>query len=293
MVKRIIAIVTSLVVVISCICAFFFRSDYHEYKNLSYGDEKRQKLDLYIPKENDGEVGLVLYIHGGGWVYGDKKTYDKDIEKLTEKSKYAAATMNYRYLDASTDINDILDDIDLALKCIKEKALKKDVIINKVLLTGHSAGGHLSMLYGFSRVDTAPIKPAAVVSYCGPTYFLDTDFYVDSDLGDTPFITDLMSYACGKKFTFDTIDSAKEELLKISPLTYVNENTVPTVINQGVLDTVVPYGQALMLQEKFEEYGVEYVLNSYPNSNHNLKDDADNIQKAQQLFEQFCDNYLN
>ena len=43
------------------------------FKNLSYGSHKRQVLDLRIPENSDGEVGLVLIIHGGGWISRDKE----------------------------------------------------------------------------------------------------------------------------------------------------------------------------------------------------------------------------
>ena len=140
------------------------------YADAAYGDEERQILDLYIPKESDGTIGLVLMIHGGAWIAGDKNAYGADMLRyVSEDVGLAAAAINYRYLSETVNLHDIIDDIDLALQFIKEKGEENGVTIDKAMLTGTSAGAHLSLLYAYSMKDTAPITPACVVSYCGPT----------------------------------------------------------------------------------------------------------------------------
>ena len=63
------------------------------------------------------------------------------------------------------------------------------------------------MFYAYSRKDTAPITPAAVVSNCGPTdlsddnYYYNSDLGVNSELGAFEDIAYLFSNACGQKFT--------------------------------------------------------------------------------------------
>lgn len=265
----------------------------YEYRDLSYGTHERQVLDLNIPKENDGEIGLVLYIHGGGWVGGDKDVYESGIENASEKFGFASAAINYRYISEDIDIHDVLDDIDAALECIKQKGKENGVDINKVLLTGSSAGGHLSLLYAYSRAEAAPIKPAAVVSDCGPTDLADENFFVNNALGDEEFMSLLFSYACGKSFTYAERESARQELLAVSPVSYINENTVPTVINHGVKDSIVPYSNAVSLDAKLTEYGVTHYFNSYPNSDHDLGSDKSNRKLADTLFAEYCNTYLN
>lgn len=154
------------------------------------------------------------------------------------------------------------------------------------------------MFYAYSRKDTAPITPAAVVSNCGPTdlsddnYFYNADLGVNSDLGSFETIANLFSYACGQSFTYETRESAKQALLEVSPITYVNENTVPTVINHGKKDTIVPFSNATALAQKLEQYGVVYDFNIYPNSNHGLSDDKENTKIADKLMLQYAETYL-
>lgn len=266
-------------------------SDY-VYKNLAYGSHERQVMDLYLPEENDGEVGLVLMIHGGAWIGGDKEAYKDAISTACNDLGYAAAAINYRYLSETVTIHDIIDDIDSSLRVIKEKASEKGIAVNKVLLTGSSAGAHLSMLYAYSQKDTAPITPAAVVSNCGPTDLADENFYINNDMGDEEFVSLLFSYACGQTFTYAERANAGEALKAISPLYYVNENTVPTVINHGEKDTIVPYSNATAIVEKFKQCGVTYDFNSYPNSGHDLSSDAENIQIANDLLYEYLMTYL-
>lgn len=273
-------------------------NDGYIFKNLSYGSHQRQVMDLYLPQENDGEVGLILFIHGGGWIEGNKDEYAEALKVACNDLGYAAAAINYRYISETVDLHDVADDIDLALKKVKEKGNEKGINVNKMLLTGSSAGAHLSMFYAYSRKNTAPITPAAVVSNCGPTdlsdenFFYNQDLNVNNGLGDEEFVSLLFSYACGQKFTYAERASAKEALLKVSPIYYVDSSTVPTVINHGQKDNIVPYSNATALVEKFKECGVTYDFNIYPNSGHELGKDPDNRKVADDLLFKYIKTYL-
>ena len=263
------------------------------YTDAAYGDEERQILDLYIPKESDGTIGLALFIHGGAWIGGDKNAYSANMLRyVSEDVGLAAAAINYRFLSETVNLHDIIDDIDLALQFIKEKGEENGVTIDKAMLTGSSAGAHLSLLYAYSMKDTAPITPACVVSYCGPTDLADINFYYNNGMGDTDFVCQVMSYACGKYFTMDTKDEAAAALAAVSPITYVDENTVPTVIAHGVKDDIVPFTNAEALDAKLTEYGVTHDFVIYPNSNHHLVDDPDCAQRADALLHQYAAAYF-
>lgn len=267
-------------------------SNAYVFSNVYYGEQERQSLDLAIPKDNDGEVGLILFIHGGAWISGDKESYKDTVSDCANREGLAAAALNYRYIDEQTDVLDIADDIDAALSAIKTTAEKKGVSINRVILAGSSAGAHLAMLYAYSRKDTAPITPAAVMSYCGPTDLYDESFYYGNALGDTDTLCGLMSWACGESFTMETKADAKAALDKASPLTYVNEDTVPTIICHGEKDNIVPYSNALSIIEKFEQYSVQYDFISFPNSDHGLANDPDCSERSETLLREYIEKYV-
>jgi len=262
----------------------------YKFENVSYGTHERHTLNFYIPADKDS-VGLVLMIHGGAWIGGDKNDYAAEMERVLDMG-YAVASVNYRYISDDVDLIDVTDDIQLAVAKIKTLSEKRGVEINKMVVTGVSAGGHLSMLYAYSRADVSAIKPVAVLNYCGPTDLSDDAYYFDNGLGDGEYVAQVLSWACGYKHTFATREEAKEALWNVSPLKYVDENTVPTVINHGVKDNIVPCSNAVSLRDKFDTLGVTYVFNAYPNSGHGLNEDAENTDKSYELYSEYLETYL-
>lgn len=46
------------------------------FDDLSYGpDPKWNRLDVYRPRDAEGKLPVIVSVHGGGWVYGDKELY--------------------------------------------------------------------------------------------------------------------------------------------------------------------------------------------------------------------------
>ena len=260
-------------------------------ENVSYGTHERQVLDLYLPEDLSEVTGLVLCIHGGAWIGGDKSAYTDAAKDLCKNMKVATATINYRYLSADVTMYDIIDDVDAAVSKIKEIGRENGTDINKMLLTGHSAGAHLSMLYAYSKADTAAITPAAVANMSGPTDMTDENYFVNNDLG-TENVLMLVTYATGKRITLENFEESKTELEKIAPLYYVNENTVPTIICHGMKDTVVPYSNALTLEARLKECGVTYDFISYPNSGHGLESDEEQAKYAEELMIEYLNKYV-
>lgn len=282
--------------IIMAILSFFGLGDtldggIQKMENISYGSHERQVLDLYLPEELSDVTGLVLCIHGGAWVSGDKSSYTDNAKDLCKNMKVATATINYRYLSQSVTMADIIDDVDAAVTKIKEIGQEKGTDINKMLLTGHSAGAHLSMLYAYSMADSAAITPAAVANLSGPTDMNDKNYFVNNDLGNENVLM-LVSYATGKQITLENFDESKPEIDKFCPLYYVNENTVPTIICHGMKDTIVPYSNAVALDQKLTEYGVTHEFISYPNSGHGLESDNDKAKLAEELMFEYLNTYV-
>ncbi len=256
---------------------------------------ERQKYDLVIPKSAKGKLGLVLCIHGGGWVEGRKESYTKNFFQFSEKKGVAAASINYRYVSESVNYGDLLDDITAALKAIKAKGAEYGVEFDKVIFTGISAGGHLSLLYAYTRKDTAPIKPVAVVELCGPTdlenpFFCSKENRVGASVG-TEYFRKIISNGIGFEIDLENYGAAAEYMKKYSPVNFIDENTVPTVFGHGEIDDIVPYQNALDLDGKLTEHNVEHIFISFPNSNHECED-KDSFERYIQLSYEYIDTYL-
>ncbi len=256
---------------------------------------KRQLYDLVFPRDAAGNMGLVLCIHGGAWVAGNKDQYTGSLFQVSEEKGVAAACLNYRYVSENVGFDDLIDDISAALAAIKAKGAEYGVNFDKVLLNGVSAGGHLSLLYAYTRKGIAPIEPACVVELCGPTDFENTFFYSPENglnTADQPdFTRDVVSKGIRCPIDLDDLDSCRAAMQKHSPVNFVNENTVPTVLGHGEQDVLVPYGNSFDLNAKLDACHVEHTFVSFPDSGHGCEDKA-SMHKVMQLFFEYIDTYL-
>ncbi len=263
--------------------------NYTMYKNMSYGDDVRNVLDVCYPKNKTGRVDVLFYIHGGGWVTGDKEGYATALKNGANEG-YITAAMNYRYLSKDVDCQDILDDITMALSAVKKQANALNLQPEKAMLSGGSAGGHLSLQYAYQCYNIAPIKPAFVLSYCGPTKLTDPKYFDRESLSKSTY--KWFSWLTNKNITSSTIEEYTPLLNQVSPITYVNENTVPTIICQGTIDEIVPYQNAVDLDAKLTEVGVDHVFITYQNSGHGLENDPEASALADQMFQTYKTTYL-
>ena len=266
--------------------------NYTQYTNAQYGeDAERQILDLCIPNNKTGRVGLILMIHGGGWTAGNKDGYLSSLVDWASNKGYVSAAINYRYASSSVHYADIIDDISSSLVKIKEISAEHNILLEKMLLTGGSAGGHLSLLYGYSQKDTAPITPAAIVSLCGPTDLTDINYY-----NNTKYQKELLKMInplVGKQITINNYTQHTETLLNASPISYITATSIPTVICHGQLDDLVPYSNAITLKNKLDEFGVTNHLVPFPNSGHELGYDPDSTARMNELMLEYANLYLN
>ena len=286
--KKIIPLIIVLLTLLVLFLVLLFTgvfNTYNKYQDLKYGENERNTLDLYIPKNYKG-TGLLLYIHGGAWIAGSKDGYKRDLEKYAKKG-IACAAINYRYTSSDVTCNDILDDIDSAVSFIKEKANSYGYTLDKMMLTGHSAGAHLSLLYSYKYQDTSVIKPVAVASFAGPTDLTDSAYYENWDSA-----YELFSYMIGLSFNSETIDLYKDDLLDISPISYVNSKTIPTIIAQGEKDDIVSLYNGKILENVLKENNVTYYAYYYPNSGHGLDNDKDISKIVNNKFDEFINTYL-
>ena len=144
-----------------------------DISNVSYGNHTQQKYDIYLPAQRSTSTTKVfIFIHGGGWVGGDKADINSGIPimKQTYFPKYAIVNMNYVLGNAFAPgyaLPNQIDDIQAVIDDIKDKS-KEYQIKPEFVLCGNSAGAHLSMFYAFKQKNPE-IK--AVVNIVGPADF--------------------------------------------------------------------------------------------------------------------------
>ena len=120
-----------------------------EVCNLSYIDDDmwQHKLDVYFPEKSESEkLPVVIDIHGGGWMYGDKEL-NKFYNLYIASRGFCVFSMSYSLVPECADPAVQLREVMQALKWIQEHMHDYPADERKIMLTGDSAGG---MLAGFT-----------------------------------------------------------------------------------------------------------------------------------------------
>lgn len=117
------------------------------HANVRYGPHERNVLDLYLA-ESDKPTPLVLYIHGGGFRGGDKRSLNRGEAKSFLDVEFSVAAINYRLTDTAPAPAAYLD-CGRALQFLRHNAEKWNIDPRLVASTGGSAGAGTSLWLAF------------------------------------------------------------------------------------------------------------------------------------------------
>ena len=118
-------------------------------KDIKYGENERLKLDVYYPRvEVKEEKPVVIFVHGGSWKSNSKDQF-RFIGKNLAKRGYIAVLPNYRLVPDYRYPAQIKD-VAKAFKWTENNINSFGGTSNNIILSGHSAGGHLAALLGYS-----------------------------------------------------------------------------------------------------------------------------------------------
>lgn len=221
------------------------------YMDVSYTAhaDPQQEMDVWLVKNRTEHTPLVVLLHGGGWLAGDKAGFKGFVDFFISK-RINVININYRLATAgpgSPTYQDMMLDIDNALKHIQKSASKWNIRKNQYVLWGASAGAHLALLYGY-KYD----KSNLVSAVCGigtPTKLNDKSWNIPpfKNVGEMTF-----GRLTGKKWTGDT---SSTEMINASP--YYSKVFKPTFLIHGEKDEVVPPVQSLSMHDLLQHRGIE------------------------------------
>jgi acetyl esterase/lipase len=228
-----------------------------DFQNISYGSSSRNKLDIYLPENRTAATPVVLLIHGGSWVEGDKSSFT-DLAKYWRDRGFAAATVNYRLTNTvEKNIHPAqVNDVEKAIQFIGSKSGEWKISGDKFALLGASAGGHLALLHSYKY--DAGNKVKTVISMAGPT-----DLTQITNAG--PAQTQVVQWLIGA-----SLQAAPQAYAQASPVTHVSATAKPTLLFHGKLDVVVPYQQSVELNTKLKQAGVATKLVLYEDTGHEV-----------------------
>ncbi len=206
------------------------------------------KMDLYLPPKQNGPSPAIIKIHGGGWNHGTKVSPGGMYFHMG----FALINVEYRLVQVAP-APAAVQDTRCALKFVIDHAAELNIDVNRIVLQGSSAGGHLVLMTGLLANDhrfdgncpgTTNLKVAAIVDEFGPTDFTSQSWAAISK--NRSVVNWLGSNAGNETFK-----------ASVSPVSYVNPQSPPVIIFHGDQDHTVPIEQSTVLEQKLKDAGVK------------------------------------
>ncbi len=213
---------------------------YEIRKNVSYGRDAEQKLDIYISKDASsyGKNNFtIVFLHGGAYYASDKSAEERYIEPYLKKG-LNVVNMNYRL---KRGISVATTDLTNALNFLKTNNTEYGLDLDNIIVTGFSAGAHIATIVGLAQnnadyPDTLMegIRITGIVNFSGPVDGLDVveKIFVDHENA-------LWSKAGRALFPSEGYEQ-KERIAVYEPITYLDKHDPPVFLWHGGEDNQIP-----------------------------------------------------
>lgn len=241
-----------------------YPEDILRMEDISYGPDKMNKLDVYRPKAAGAKLPVIVSVHGGGWVYGDKELYSHYCISLAQRG-FVVVNFTYR-LSPESKFPCHLEDTNQVFHWVLENGGRFGMDLDNVFAVGDSAGGHILAL--FSAMCTNP-EFASKFDFAPPVDFVPKAIALNCAVLDMDAAQTGMS-GTTMKLMKDVLPKNKmEEYLRLAnPISYVTENFPPCFImtcNEDFLRE-----QPETFKKKLDACGVPYVYKFYGDEDNKL-----------------------
>ncbi|MEY4750531.1 MAG: hypothetical protein RIQ60_2745 [Pseudomonadota bacterium] len=229
--------------------------------DLAYADQSpAQKLDLYLPDGEPPSAGwpTVIYIHGGGWAWGDKADERLSTPLSWRARGWAVAALNYR-LTGEAGFPAQIFDVKAAVRLLRANAARWQLDPARFAAWGCSAGGHLAALLGASNdvsvledlgqgCPDASSAVQAVVDFYGPTQLDLMDTYLrQTGLGRA----DHLEPGSPESRLLGGVPTDRPgEVIAANPETWVTRLCPPFMLIHAAGDPIVPVQHSVLLAQR-------------------------------------------
>jgi acetyl esterase/lipase len=204
---------------------------------------RRHRLDIYRRPEAGPGAPVLLQIHGGAWVIGNKEQQGLPLMYHLAQRGWVCVAINYRLSPRAAWPAQILD-CKRALAWVRAHIAAFGGDPNYVVVTGGSAGGHLTALMGLTANDpeyqpgfeTVDTRVRAMVPMYG-VYDWTNRF---GQRGRNDGLRRMLERTVVKRRFAD----AREVFEQASPMSHIREDAPPTLIIHGDLDVLAPVAEA-------------------------------------------------
>lgn len=251
------------------------------FTNVPYGNDPEQVYDIYLPAgRSTAKTKVVVLIHGGGWIQGDKADMDfvVDYLRLTHPD-HAVVNINYVLADSGVTKAFPRQFLDLAAVLDQVQAQQYQLQVKpEFALVGASAGAHIALMYDYVYDTQDRVKLVADV--VGPADFTDP-YYASNPMLPLAMmlLTDATAYPPGTNFP-----------QTLSPAWQASASSSPTILFHGATDDLVPASNGHTMDSVLTQHGVPHQLTIYPGG-HSDWPEADMADMLGQISD-WIDMYL-
>ena len=249
--------------------------------DVRYGKYDRDVLDVFQVRTAKPAPVLIVF-HGGGWLGGDKKSFDPDPFL---KAGIAVVTANYRFTTGTPDAAPYpapMLDSARVVQFVRSKAKEWNIDPNRIALTGSSAGAVISMWIAYhddmakpkssDPVERFSTRVTCITPQSGPTT-LDPKLILKRIGGDRTVTGALLPFFGVRSLEELDAPDKQELVADASPITHVTKDAPPTFMQYVFplggtpLPENTPINMSIhhpefgvMLKERLDAAGVENVL---------------------------------
>jgi acetyl esterase/lipase len=218
-------------------------------RDVAYAPEhgKRGCLDVYAPKSGVRDAPVLLQIHGGAWMIGEKRQQGQPLMAHLARRGWVCAAANYRLSPRATFPDHIVD-CKRALRFVREHIAEYGGDPGFIAVTGGSAGGHLSALLALSAGDPVfqPGFEAADtrIEACVPFYGVYDFTNAWGTQPDDGLLRMLARFVMKKP-----IASHRADYERASPMHRIHPGAPPFLVVHGTHDSLTPVAEARLFVE--------------------------------------------
>ncbi len=222
------------------------RSTYTVYSDIAYGNDPLQTMDIHKSGSANAlkdKNFTIVYIHGGGWYLSDKSQEMVYVQPFLKKG-LNVVNMNYKLKQG---VLVTMEDITKALNFLSSNNDKYQLNLNKVILTGFSAGGSIAATLGLSQNNPdnpfqidSKLKIKGVVDFSGPVDDFETVEKIFTNWVNDDEIKDLAQKLGRAMFPPDDKLSKEAILHKVQAIGYFDKNDPGFFLWSGGQDNQVP-----------------------------------------------------
>jgi acetyl esterase/lipase len=229
-------------------------------------------LDMHLPPlaAVEGPVPVVLYIHGGAFLLGDRRHLPPPLERLDlfdrlPREGFAVASTDYR-LSGEIRFPGQLHDLKAAIRWLRIRAHELGIDPARIAAWGESAGGHLAAILGTTSahpetdglvgLSGSSSAVGAVIDWYGPTDFAAMDRHAPPDsemVHDDPGSPESILIGAPVQDRPDLVAAA-------DPASWAGPDAPPFLIQHGTRDRLVPFGQSVHLDAALRAAGARSIL---------------------------------